>query len=186
MVLIQATTYKRLIADPEDHWTNVYMLEAANTVAALDLLEPLAQFEADIMGETAEVFKLHCGDLLPNTPGAVRYVNMPGLQPVATPGALLPQWNTMKVVFYNVVGRPEIKYLRLPGYLDMIDGQTWKTAVVTAVSLGYAGHLSNYEFYVGPTGEPHTGYDVSPIVQMRQTNWHRRGRPGFKRGWVPV
>lgn len=186
MVLVQGTIFKRMIDDPEDHWTNVYAIEAANTVAALDNLAEIAAWEADIMGETAEVYRLYAVTPTPGSTGAIRDVTLQGLQPVTTPGELLPQWNTVLVKFFNVAGKPELKYLRLPLYLDMINGQTIKTAVLTTVLTGYASHLEEYEFYVGPTGEPHVGSQVVSVVQMRQTNWHRRSREGFKRGWVAV
>jgi hypothetical protein len=38
----------------------------------------------------------------------------------------------------------------------------------------------------GPNGEPLITAEVQTAIQMRQIGWHRRVRPGFKRGWVPV
>lgn len=187
MVLVLGTSYKRLVAQPEITWSNAYMFQAANTIACLDLLEDVAGHEAAVMGETAEVYRLHCKTPAPGTIGAIRDVSIAGVQPVADPDTMLPMWNTVIVKFFNVAGRPELKYLRLPLYIDMIEGQTINNATLTTVSLDYATHLAGNEFYVGPDGEPHqNGFEVESVIQMRQTNWHRRTRPGFKRGWVPV
>lgn len=186
MVHIIATIYKQMILQPEVQWSNVYSLNSANTVAALDNAEEIAGFEAAVMSETARVFRLHCVENVPGSDGAIRNVDIEGTQPVAEPTELLPMWNTVKVSFENVIGRPEIKYLKLPLYKDMIDGLEIAGSVYTQVVLGYAAPLAAYEFYVGPGLEVHTGYQVSRNIQMRQTDWHRRQRPGYKRGWVPV
>lgn len=187
MVLVLGTIYKRLVAQPEITWSNAYMFQAANTIAALDLAEDVAGHEAAVMGVTAEVFRIHAKSPTPGTIGAQRDVSIAGVQPVAQPDELLPMWNTVIVKFFNVAGRPEIKYLRLPLYKDMVTGLEITGSVLTTVSLDYATHLAGNEFYVGPNGEVHqNGFEVESVIQMRQTNWHRRTREGFVRGWVPV
>jgi hypothetical protein len=185
MARFKVTTYKRLIADPEDHWTNVYTVESANAITALDNGETIAGLEADVMGETAEVFRISAINVLGGE-GVQREVTLPGLQDVPNPEQLMPQWNVVKVTFASLAGRPEIKYLRLPLYMFMVEGQQLLNGTQTNVQLGYAGPLADLPFYVGPNGEAHTGATVSNNIQMRQTNWHRRTRPGFIRGWVPV
>lgn len=185
MPLYKLTVSKRMILSPEEKWTNVYTINAPNPIDVLDIGEGIADFEAGVMGETAEVFRLDARFPGVST-GASREFIRPGLQTVADPDTRLPQWNTVKVTFTNAVGRPEIKYLRLPLYIDMVDGQTIKTAVQTSVQLGYTGPVNDVPEFVGPSGEVHTGGSTASLIQMRQTDWHRRTRVGFKRGWVPV
>lgn len=185
MALFKLTIYKRMVANPEDTWTNVYMVEGSNAVAALDTGEGIADLEAIIMGETAEVFKLDARSALGGL-GVQRPYNAVGQQTVADPDTILPMWNVVKVTFANVAGRPEIKYLRLPLYTDMIDGINVQGSVRTAIQLDYVGPLVGMVEYVGPNGEVHTEGSVATLIQMRQTGWHRRTRPGFIRGWVPV
>lgn len=185
MVLVIGTSYKQLIASPDIQWTNVYMLNSANILAAMANLQDISNAEAQVMGETARVYKLHCiakeGGF-----GVQEEVDKPGVQNVADPDTMLPLWNCVKCTFFSATGRPEIKYLKLPLYIDMIEGVNINNAVQTAVQLDYTGHLVSIPQYVGPNGETHIAGSTSQVIQMRQTDWHRRFRPGFRRGWVPV
>jgi len=185
MALFTGTTTKQLIAQPDIQWTNVYTLSDSNIVTAMATLDTIADKEAIVMGETARVFKQHVIAQVGGS-GYQQDVDKPGIQTVANPDELLPLWNTVKVVFFNNVGRPEVKYLKLPLYKDMIDGITIQNAVQTAVQLDYAAQLVGIANYTGPNGEAHTGALVHDVIQMRQTDWHRRQRVGYKRGWVPV
>lgn len=185
MALFVGTTHKQMIASPEIRWTNVYTLSSSNIVTALSDLGAIADREAIVMGETARVYKEHVIAQVGGS-GYQQDVDKPGIQTVANPTELLPLWNTVKVVFFNNQGRPEIKYIKLPLYKDMIDGVTIQNSVQTAVQLDYAEDLVGMAAYVGPNGETHVGALVHDVIQMRQTDWHRRQRVGYKRGWVPV
>lgn len=185
MALYVGTTHKQLLATPDEQWTNVYTISSSNIVTALSDLDAIAVKEAEVMGETARVFKTHVIAKVGGT-GYQHDVDMVGLQPVADPDTLLPMWNTVLCRFTSDQGRPEIKYLKLPLYIDMIDGVNIKNSVQTSVQLGFVQDLVGMAAYTGPNGETHTGGFCSDVIQMRQVDWHRRQRPGFKRGWVPV
>lgn len=185
MALYVGTSYKQMVDSPEEVWSNVYTLDSSNIVTAMGNLDDISDREANVMGETARVFRLHVIAQVGGT-GIIQSVDKVGVQPVADPATLLPLWNVVKVTFTSDQGRPEIKYLRLPLYADMVEGLNISNAVQTTVQLDYAAQLIGIPQYTGPNGEEHTGATVQNAIQMRQTNWHRRTRPGFKRGWVPV
>lgn len=185
MALFEGTVYSRLVDDPTgEFWTNVYVVDSSNTVTALDDMETIAGFHADVMYDLAEVYKVSARQYPLGGAGLQRDLALAGaVTPVS--GVLLPQWNVAKVTFTSLGGRPEVKYLRLPLLVESISGQNLTNGVITSLTLSYASPLEAFAPYVGPSGEAHTGSSVQSRIQMRQTDWSRRFRPGFHRGWVP-
>lgn len=102
-------------------------------------------------------------------------------------GAVIPDWNVIGVLFVPQGNpRPERKYYRVQlGEGDII-GSSIETALVTTVQDVLDGLISVVIALCAPNGDSTAGAVVNPLVQMRQLNWHRRSRPGFKRGYVPV
>lgn len=186
MVLFRGTVYSRLVDDPlGHHWTNVYTVDAADTPAALASLADIAAIQADVMYSAAEVYKTTVKSFLAGSESFSASVSLPGAV-VAASGVLIPQWNVARVDFLDALGKPEIKYLRLPLMEESITGQNLTNGVITSLSLSYGAPLVALGAYVGPSGETITDFSVHTPVQMRQTSWHRRFRPGFVRGWVPA
>jgi hypothetical protein len=102
-------------------------------------------------------------------------------------GNLLPLFCTYRLAFTDRVKKPEMKYLRRPGWSDQLTaGGAWSTEFLTEVVTLYANPLLDMPEFVGPSGERPTSVFIDPAVQNRQLGWHRRTRPGFRRGWVPV
>lgn len=186
MPVYKGVIRKRIILSPDVQWTNTYWINSSNPVTALADLEQVAQLEQAVMGETAEVYRIGIPGPGGGIVGPYEDMNLVGLQTVADPDTLLPLWNVARVTLISVGSRPEIKYLKLPLYTDMVNGQQLALAVVTSLTTDYATPLLGLGFVCGPNGEPHTSFDVQNLIQMRQTGWHRRSRPGFVRGWVPV
>jgi hypothetical protein len=102
-------------------------------------------------------------------------------------GEMLPLLCCYRVSFSDRVAKPEQKYLRRPGWSDQLTaGASWTTTFTDFVNVQYAEPLLAMAEFVGPGGErPYTS-QVHGAVQNRQLGWHRRTRPGFRRGWVPA
>jgi len=184
MSLYRITSYKRLVSEPTVKWSNVYTFDAAGLVTATDLALALVTTEQAV--HTADVQFYLTGirslvDSHSNTKITSTDVGLLGSDPTI----MLPLWNVARVDFLDASGRPEIKYLRMPLQEDMVTGSIIDGGTVTTLQDDYAAALLAEDSYVGPSGEAHTGYVVHNAVQMRQTSWHRRARPGFHRGWVP-
>lgn len=113
-----------------------------------------------------------------------RPVNLPGTR--VTTGDALPGWNTAKIQGRTSVGgRLHTWYPRcglteadVNGQFLTLDMQGAVVAFNNALLLinGFCDRLGNEFISMGFTDH----------VQMRQLGWHRRTRPGFKRGWVPA
>lgn len=176
---------KQLVTDPVVKWTNVYTVEAADYVAALNSGEIAMAAEANIHYASTHFYRIRAHVQGRSPLGASRSVDALGEVAVpATPNTMLPLWNVARVTFPLAIGKPEQKYLRLPLYEDSVDGNFLTAAVVANIQTNYADVMAAYTWYVSPTGLVHTSGTVQEAVQMRQTSWHRRTRAGFKRGWV--
>jgi hypothetical protein len=83
------------------------------------------------------------------------------------------------------VGRPERKYYRVGLRKDMVTGLVLESSYYDNV-VAHVSEIAGIVNYVGPSGEQHDLFVVDSLVAMRQRGWHRRRRPGFVRGYVPV
>jgi hypothetical protein len=139
----------------------------------------------DVSYAPANVSRVHAvntidrNDVATANPGSSGALDPTGL------GGPLPVFNTIRVVFTDVSGRPEQKYLRLAANVENIENGAWSGEFVTAVQDGYADVVAALAGLCSPAGQDVTAGTALPQVQMRQVGWHRRPRPGFHRGWVP-
>lgn len=102
-------------------------------------------------------------------------------------GAIIPDWNVMDVVFGPASNhRPERKYYRIQLGEGDIVGSAIDTTIVSDAQAVLDTLVSTVIALCAPNGDSIVGSVVNPLVSMRQLNWHRRSRPGFKRGWVPA
>jgi hypothetical protein len=111
-----------------------------------------------------------------------------------------------KAVSYSTIRIVSVKVVNLTNHLDRLagsysqagalpttgaqrnniaDGQ-WSPEYYDYVEANYSEPLFGTLPYVGPSGERPVSYETFHPVQNRQLGWHRRSRPGFRRGWVPV
>jgi hypothetical protein len=189
VALYRVTIPKRFVTGDftaEPPWRNVYTIEAdsyASALAAGDIIagHEMAFHMADV-GVTEIV--AHLVTEPARRVGKVLAVSRTG--EIAFTTQLLPLWNCVRADFTDVgVGRPERKYYRPPLQKHQITGTVLEGLYLEVVQAGVNGivALTNY---VGPSGEQHDVAVVHSLVQMRQRNWHRRRRPGFVRGYVPV
>jgi len=102
-------------------------------------------------------------------------------------GAIIPDWNVADVIFGTASNpRPLRKYFRVQlGEGDII-GSEIEAALVTTWQGVWDAAVSTIIAMCAPNGDSVVNADVRPGVGMRQLDWHRRSRPGFKRGYVPV
>jgi hypothetical protein len=183
--IFKGSIWKRITADSgSPGWRNVYWINAADAVAALSTVDQIALLEQKILGSNITIFA-ETAELPKNknhyAKAAVDYV---GMVVVGDPPAGL--FNTLRVdVYATGKARPERKYLRLGLGIDYMTGANWLSTVVSDTATNYAVPLAAIAEYVAPDGTGHYEAIVQPVVQMRQTSWHRRFRPGFHRGYVP-
>lgn len=175
----------QLIASAETQWSNIYHVTTANPATALTDLEAIANIQADVMYSLARVFRI--GIRGSNTPGAnglFETVNIPGsVTPVGSD--VLPLWN-VAVIEFNVLGyRPTLKYLKLPLLEESVNGSVLTNGVLTSLSTAFISPLLGQPNFTNNHGLTFTDGAARASVGMRQTDWNRRFRPGFHRGWVP-
>lgn len=187
MVRYIVAVYKRLnVGTDRKSWSNVYHVEAEGLEGALDLGVSIANIEQQVHKDY--VLFQRCTaieDQIDPPPGGSRVLT--GLGDVEGDDTLrLPPFCTVRVLFSDGNGRPSQKYLRLPLQEDDIVDGTINTTVNNLIVTGYVSDLLSLVGFVSNTGNTFTEGAVVPAIQMRQTDWKRRTRPGFIRGWVAV
>jgi hypothetical protein len=184
MALYEVGVHK-LIQDPQLlRWANMYWVDAIGPNDAITRAENIAGAEKGLYTVETVITKLSARPAGGGT-GATKGVNIVGTRG-PEPANLLPLFNTARVTFLDAVEKPEQKYYRaslLEGDVDsMMLTADYMIDVMGPVITAILGTLG----IVGSHGEPILGHVINRPVQMRQTSWHRRPRPGYKRGWVPV
>lgn len=186
MALWRATIYKSSSLFPEK-WSNVYTLNAIDGFNALEVAMNIREAEIAVSYATVNFGRVHVVDLGDTERTRTNDTNpvIGNLDPAGL-GGPLPLFNTIRVSFSNLEGKPEQKYLRLGANEANLTLGHWDGDFVTFVQTNYASVLEVMPEFVGPGNEAHIGSVTHPEVQNRQLGWHRRSRPGFKRGWVPA
>lgn len=185
MAIYRATIHKTH-ADTGEKWINAYDIQVFN----LDEAQSSAVLfrDAEVAVSTDEVHF----DLITLQNIAVkldrRRISFPGTGALAVTGlgGRLPLFLTVRVDFPDAVKRPERKYLRLGSQRNHLELGRWSTEYKDFVDANYSTVVFGELTFVGPGGERPTTYITQQEVQNRQLGWHRRHRPGFKRGWVPA
>lgn len=184
MALFKGTIYKRLNGLNFEQWVNVYHVEALGPASALDAIETIAGLEAANYSEHVLIYRL---SVKPAAGGetALRSMSLAGEIPGDIVN-LIPLFNTIRVVLGDEFERTESKYLRGMIYEDNVQGFNISGELFLQTKAVYADPLLEVLGLRGPNGEQILTSTVQSLIQMRQLGWHRRTRPGFKRGWVPV
>lgn len=187
MPLYRVRTFKHCNAFGGEAWENVYTVNPATLAQARTLAGVIMGYEQAVSYDTISFdgWDIHLAAGGPTQDKALGYFGQGALASAGL-GGILPLFNTVRVVFANATGRPEVKYLRLGANADNIGSGDWDGEFVDAVDAGYTQPLAGELEYVGPHGEAHVSGLTLPKVQDRQLGWHRRSRPGQKRGWVPA
>lgn len=187
MPLYKVRTYKHCNDANGEKWENVYTVLTSSPAAALTNGAFFKDAEQSVSYDwvSFDGFDVTLAAGGPVIAKTLAYFGQGALASAGL-GGLLPLFNTVKVTFFNALGRPEVKYLRLGANANNIGSFDWDGAFVTYVDDHYTQVVVGNLEYVGPSGEFHASAVTAPQVQMRQVGWHRRSRPGYKRGWVPV
>lgn len=188
MANYDVTVYKLFNGAPfaGETWSNVYIFDAADAATALSKGTAVATLEMSVSYEPIVVTKVTA---VSRDDPADKAVGFPGASGALDPtglGGYLPLFNTVRVVLRDPVKRPEMKYLRLGATPDNIGAGEWSTEFVDAVQTNYADDLVALGGLIGPGGGTVSEAEVLSKIQIRQLDWKRRSRPGFRRGWVPV
>jgi hypothetical protein len=179
------TSHKRLIDSDEKPWSNVWRIDATSIAQAQTKAIALQGAEANLCWDNVELYKLSIRQFL-GTAAVELNTTQEGTRGGGDPDVQLPLFNTVRVDFSAASGRGSKFYMRPPlieaevlgfnlvnTYRDYVND----TIVEPIIALGYV---------LNSAGLPFTAGVVHTQVQMRQRGWHRRTRPGFRRGWVPV
>lgn len=188
MPIYRATTLKRWVSVPYDglEWRNVYLLDSAAKEDALSDCIAIGQSEMGVSYTPVHFLTAHVVNIANKNDAASSPRTEIGALDTTGLGGPVPLFNTIRVVIADAAGRPEQKYYRLGANTANIENGVWSGEFVAAVQAGLGDYLPTLASYVSPHGEPMVSATALPQVQMRQLGWHRRVRPGFKRGWVPV
>lgn len=184
MALYKGTIYKQIPELNNERWVNVYHVEALGPSDALNSLESIANLEQQVYAADVNIYRLSV-QLASGGATALRSVNLDGVIE-GSYANLIPLFNTVRVILGDEVERTESKYLRGVIYEDNVQGINISGELFTLVQNDYANGLLAILGLRGPNGEQIITATVQSMIQMRQLGWHRRTRPGFKRGWVPV
>jgi len=186
MPIFRVAIYKQLDGLGDEHeWSNVYHVDAADQDAAVSLASDISIIEQDVHKDYVVFARSYVKEEGLGTPEGVTNNLIGNGQVTGDPTLRLPGFNTIRATFFDGVGRPDQKYLRLPLQEDDIVDGTINVTVNNLINLSYIGPLVSLAGLVSSDGVPYTGGNVYSAIQMRQTGWKRRTRPGFHRGWVP-
>lgn len=189
MALYRVTIPKRFVSGAftaEREWRNVYTVEADSYDSALAVGDIIAGREMQFHTTDVGVRRIVAHLLTEPARRVGKTFETSRDGEIAIVGSLLPLWNCVRVDFADQgVGRPERKYYRPPLHTSMVEGLVLEASFFVQVE-GAVDTIMGLTNYVGPSGESHASFAVHSLVQMRQRDWHRRQRPGFVRGYVPV
>jgi len=187
MPVYRGSIYKEFaLQGGERPWVNTYHVNAATEDDALDDLEAIVEIERAVHWSNVHFFRIAVrqASALAGS-GRQRQINLLGTRD-ATGESFLPSFCTVRVVFSDTINRPDQKYLRLMINENEQAGGEIEASLLTLIDESYAEPLIALPSVVSSSEVPYTGGTVYPYVQNRQRGWHRRSRPGQKRGWVPA
>jgi len=169
-----------------DSWVNTYHVTAVDDEGALSIAAGIVDIEKAVHWSHIAFTQLAVRQDS-ELAGSGRQIALTGVgERDATDEHFLPSFCTVRVTFTDGVNRPDQKYLRLPiNETEQSDG-TLDGGLPAFVLANYVDPLMAYVGLVSSNGATYTSGTVQGGVQMRQRDWKRRSRPGFKRGYVPV
>lgn len=187
MPFYKGTIYKQFTLQPGSKpWTNVYNLEAADEAEALIVLGGVLAIEQEVHYDIIAFTKMSVRvDSALGGAGRQAALAETGNRD-STGLTFLPSFNTVRVIFTDPVSRPDQKYLRLLISEGEQDNGALDAGLITTITTDYIIPLLALGGVVSSNHQDYLSGGIDPDVQMRQRDWHRRSREGFKRGWVPV
>lgn len=187
MTLYRVTNYMRIPTDDTiKPWTNVYYVDTATKDLAAAAGFAISGIQKGVTKEYVEFYRSVAQQpgVAASSPSVQDYSNM-GEQ-VGNVSQMLPLFNTVRVRFVDGVSRPSQKYLRIPlEEGDILNGGL-EQGFIDLITNDYCAQLMAFAPLRSDDGADFSSIAIVPRIQMRQTDWKRRTRPGFIRGWVPV
>lgn len=184
MPLYRGTIFKE-VENHGEAWSNVYTINESNALEAIDVLNAIEQLELAVTNVHCYVVRLHVVNISNKNDTRSESVSDQGHIADISGADALPLFNTVMVTLTDNLKRPERKYLRGWYQTANVENGHWSGELTDFVDTNYTVPLLAQAAYVGPGGEHPTAGKASQVIQNRQLGWHRRTRPGFKRGWVP-
>jgi len=169
----------------QEHSFNTWVETPGTSDSAWELANQVAQALAgNVLTDTQNVHSVSITNSNVANGNQTRPVSYDGTR-VAT-GSELPSWNTVKMSGTVSTGaRPSIWHIRMGLTEDDVTGQNLVAGVLTALD-SLATDLLTIGAVCNPSGAQFTAFTFDELVRSRQQGWHRRTRPGFRRGWVAV
>lgn len=177
-------TDSALLGD-QDYSFNCHINESGTSDQAWEDANEVAEaLVGTVLTETCNVYKVSIHDPDAINGNQSRLVDLPGTR--TTTGDVIPPWNVALLQARSSAGaRPSSFHLRMGLTENDIVGQNLASATNSAIAALFAA-FALINNMCDPTGGLFTAWSCDGQVHMRQMGWHRRTRPGFKRGWVPV
>jgi len=186
MTLYRVTNYMDIPAVTTiKPWTNVYYVDTSTKDLAAAAGEAIAGIQKGVMKDYVRLYRsvAQSPSSLGSSPSVIDYNNFGEI--TGDLALRLPLFNTVRVRMVDSVGRPGQKYLRLPLEEGDIENGQLSSALTDLIASDYSAQLMAFSPLRSDDGVTFSSISALPHIQMRQTNWKRRSRPGFTRGWVP-
>jgi hypothetical protein len=166
-------------------WRNVYHLNTPTLNDANSVADTVLSAEATMHASTVKyVSKIVSDPAKIERRMQTHYTAVSGDRTAS--GAIIPDWNVLDVIF-EPVSNPRVlrKYFRIQLGEGDIVGSEIDSTLISTFQATMDAMVSSVIALCAPNGDTVVAADVRPGVGMRQLQWHRRGRPGFHRGYVP-
>jgi len=187
MAVYKARAYFRdtqLLGDQDYSW-NFHVASAVSSNDAWDKAAAHAEnFLDTLCPATIELVKVNIEN--PDTVNGLqtRIVGTHGTRVVT--GDPLPGWNVARFQASIEAGaRVHTWFLKMGLTEADVDGQLLAAGTQTVIG-NFLTALEALGTFCDKDGALFTTYTPDTFVHMRQMGWHRRSRPGFRRGWVAV
>lgn len=184
---IYRLTIEKTMGDGNDagkKWNNVYHLNESSLLSAILHAPTIVDLEKTIYPDNVTITRWAVHNPAVRGEGQSDAVSVAGTRSTGTPATQLPLFVAVLFKFLVAVGRPSLKYLRLPLDESEITNGVVDQTVLDAISTGWAAPLVADGAITDESGNALTGYGFNHNAVSRQLGWHRRTRPGFHRGWV--
>lgn len=185
MAFFKVEIFKQFIeGDRQAVWTNVYDVTAASLGDASDAAGPIISAEQPLYYDNITIVRAVTRHAGTGTPGFIATpTNTVGSRGSA-PNELVPSWNCGRVDFTTDDDtRPARKYIRNILTEGDFEGEVLEAGIVGLLQT-YGDEIITVDGVTTPGGGTLSAAVVIPFVQMRQTSWSRRARPGFHRGYI--
>lgn len=188
MATYRITIVKHLDDGPyaQQNWSNVYHVNAASSLEADLAATGIVDLEKTLYPDNVHIVRYSYADpAVPNSSSS-KGIFEAGSRAIGAVATQLPPFNTVMVQLANNEGRPSIMHLR--PILDEadVDSGAITTDCFNALQTGWAGPLLARGDVTDESGNLITAVLINLPLKSRQLGWHRRTRPGFRRGWVAV